>query len=115
MDEWRHLRLRRAPEVELAAEADVFTLEFLEFIGDSSGGRERLDLLGSKAEDRLELCHILLELGARIRILIAGTTAGTADSRGILVRYKPYALLDGEPGRGHSWSEQDPRVTGQCG
>jgi hypothetical protein len=62
MDEWRHLRLRRAPEVELAAEADVFTLEFLEFIGDSSGGRERLDLLGSKAEDRLELCHILLEL-----------------------------------------------------
>lgn len=65
MDEWRHLGLRRAPEVELAAETDVFALEVLKFVGDSSGGRERLDLLGSKAEDRLELCHILLELDAR--------------------------------------------------
>jgi hypothetical protein len=62
MDEWRHLGLRRAPEVELAAETDVFALEFLKFVGDSSGGRKRLELLGSKAEDCLELCHILLEL-----------------------------------------------------
>jgi hypothetical protein len=62
MDEWGHLRLRRAPEVELAAETEVFALEFLKFVGDSSGSRERLDLLGSKAEDRLQLCNVLLEL-----------------------------------------------------
>jgi hypothetical protein len=64
MDEWRHLRLGCAPEVELAAETDVFALKFLEFIGDSSGSRKRLGLLGSKAEDRLQLCDILLELDA---------------------------------------------------
>jgi hypothetical protein len=62
MDEWRHLRLGRAPEVELAAETDIFALEILELVGDSGCGRKCLDLLGSKPKDRLELCDILLEL-----------------------------------------------------
>ena len=100
MDEWRHLRLRRAPEVELAAETNVFALEFLKFVGDSRGGGKRLDLLGSKAEDRLELCHILLELEAGIRILIAGVVnVGGAHLFDISLALCPMACLGaGIPG-----------------
>jgi hypothetical protein len=62
VDEWRKIRLGRAPEFEFATKTDVFVFEILEFVGDGSGRGKRLDLLGSEAEDRLELCDAIFEL-----------------------------------------------------